>query len=145
MIVISYPDPSFRVKKEHGKEYIFDQLRKKWLILTPEEWVRQNFIQYLLGEKKYPAALIALEKEINLGELKKRFDILVYDSLHRPWLMVECKSMEVKLGEEVLQQVLRYTMSAPVSFIIITNGTQTKGWEKRENNLFELNDIPQYQ
>lgn len=145
MIVISYPDPSFRVKKKDGKEFIFDPLRKKWLILTPEEWVRQNFISFLLVEKKYPASLIALEKEINLGELKKRFDILVYDSLHRPWLMVECKSMEIKLDEAVMQQVLRYTISTPVTFIIITNGIQTKAWEKNDNGLVELTDIPQYQ
>ena len=103
MIIINYPEQDFRIKKEEGKESIFDKLRKKWIILTPEEWVRQNFIKYLIEDKKYPSSLIATEKELRLGELKKRFDILVYDKNHKPWLMVECKSMEVKLDEAVLQ------------------------------------------
>ena len=97
MININYPEPGFRIKEEAGKELIFDALRKKWLQLTPEEWVRQNFVQYLLQEKKYPVSLIALEKEIRLGELKKRFDILIYDLNHQPWMMVECKAADIKL------------------------------------------------
>lgn len=76
-MIINFPEPGFRIKKEEGREYIFDALRKKWVALTPEEWVRQNFVQYLLQVKNYPASLIALEKEIKLGELKKRFDILI--------------------------------------------------------------------
>jgi hypothetical protein len=83
MLVINYPKPEFLIKQEGGKEIIFDPLRKRWLMLTPEEWVRQNFVQYLVREKKYPAALIAMEKMIKLGELRKRFDILVFDRNHR--------------------------------------------------------------
>src|SRR4030095_6603568 len=122
MVVINYPKPDFRIRKEGEKEFIFDGLRKKWLLLTPEEWVRQNFIQYLVRTRKYPAALIAVEKEILLGELKKRFDILVYDSHHRPWMMIECKGQEIPLNENTLQQVLRYNISVPVEFLLITNG-----------------------
>ena len=92
MLMINYPEPSFRVKTEKGKECIFDPHRRKWLILTPEEWVRQNFIQYLIQVMNYPASLIALEKEIWLGEMKKRFDILVYNKDHQPWMIVECKA-----------------------------------------------------
>src|SRR5260221_12305849 len=110
MIRIEYPTPQFRIKNEEGKEMIFDGLRKLWVRLTPGEWVRQNFLQYLLQVKQYPAALIAVEKEIRLGELTKRFDILVYNSKHEPWLMVECKGMAIALTEEVLQQVLRYNI-----------------------------------
>jgi hypothetical protein len=142
MIKIDYPTPAFRIKKENDKEYIFDALRKKWLLLTPEEWVRQNFIQYLLQVKKYPSTLIAVEKEISLGELKKRFDILVYDNNHQPWMMIECKAAEVKLDETVLQQVLRYNMSIPVEYIIITNGNATFGWERSEG-LQELAKLPE--
>lgn len=142
MLTINYPEPEFRIKKEGGKEFIFDMLRKKWLQLTPEEWVRQNFIQYLIKVKNYPASLIATEKEIQLGELKKRFDILVYDTDHRPWMMIECKAGEVKLDESVLQQVLRYNMSVPVKFIIITNGNLTYGWEKKNNSLAPINELP---
>lgn len=140
--MISYPEPDFRIKKEEGKEFIFDVFRKKWLVLTPEEWVRQNFVQYLLQIKKYPASLIAIEKEIKLGELKKRFDVLVYDTNHQPWMMIECKAAEVKLDEGVLQQALRYNISLPVQFIIITNGNLTYGWEKVGGELKLLEEIP---
>jgi hypothetical protein len=142
MVMISYPEPDFRIKKEEGKEFIFDAFRKKWLVLTPEEWVRQNFVQYLLQKKKYPASLIALEKEIRLGELRKRFDILVYDTNHQPWLMVECKAAEIKLDEGVLQQALRYNISVPVQYIIITNGNITYGWERSDAGLKLLKEIP---
>ncbi len=142
MVIINYPQPDFRIKNEDGKEFIFDALRKKWLLLTPEEWVRQNFIQYLIKTKNYPASLIAIEKEIQLGELKKRFDILVYDNNHQPWMMIECKAGEVKLDEDVLQQVLRYNISVPVKYIIITNGSYTYAWQKENNGLQLINEVP---
>lgn len=141
-MVINYPEPDFRIKTQDGKEFIFDQLRKKWLLLTPEEWVRQNFVQYLIKTKKYPSSLIALEKEIQLGELKKRFDILVYDNIHQPWMMIECKAAEVKLDDAVLQQVLRYNISLPVQFIVITNGSFTHAWQKESNGLQAISEIP---
>ena len=142
MINIRYPEPAFRIKKENGKEFIFDPLRKKWLVLTPEEWVRQNFLQYLLQVKKYPAALIAVEKEILLGELKKRFDILVYNKEYQPWMMVECKAMEIKLDEMVLEQVLRYNISVPVEFMVITNGNLVYAWQKKDDELILINELP---
>jgi len=142
MVVINYPEPVFRVRKQNGTEEVFDPLRKKWIVLTPEEWVRLNFIQFLLEVKKYPVSLIAIEKEIKLGELKKRFDILVYNSKHEPWLMVECKAMDVQLNEGVLQQLLRYNMGLQVPFIIITNGNYTMGWKKGETGLHEINELP---
>jgi hypothetical protein len=143
MLIINYPEPEFRLKKEGSKEFIFDKLRKQWLQLTPEEWVRQNFIQYLVKEKKYPASLIAVEKEIRVGELKKRFDILVYNTDHRPWMMIECKAGEIKLDESVLQQALRYNMSVPVQYIVITNGNLSFGWEKKNNALSDINELPE--
>jgi hypothetical protein len=142
MVAINFPEPAFRMKHENSREYIFDPLRKKWLLLTPEEWVRQNFIQYLAQVKSYPSSLIALEKEIRLGELKKRFDILIYNKNHQPWMMVECKGPEIKLDEAVLQQVLRYNISVPVEYIIITNGNFTYGWQKKEGSLVALDEIP---
>lgn len=142
MLTINYPHPEFRIKKEGGKEFIFDMLRKKWLQLTPEEWVRQNFIQYLVKVKKYPALLIAVEKELQLGELKKRFDILVYDTNYQPWMMIECKAGEVKLDESVLQQVLRYNMSVQVEYIVITNGSLSYAWQKRDSGLDDISELP---
>lgn len=142
MVNINYPEPEFRIKKEEGKEFIFDALRKKWLLLTPEEWVRQNFVQYLLQVKKYPASLIAMEKEIKLGELKKRFDILVYDNDHQPWMIVECKAAAIKLDEKVLEQILRYNISIPVRYLVVTNGTDCFGWIRLPGKLNLIADIP---
>jgi hypothetical protein len=142
MLLIAYPTPEFKIKSEKGKEYIFDGIRKKWLFLTPEEWVRQNFIQYLIRVMNYPATLIALEKEIQLGELKKRFDILVYDQNHQPWMMVECKSMDVPLTEETVHQILRYNLTIPVRYLVITNGSYCIGWERISNGVEELQELP---
>lgn len=144
MVAINFPEPAFRMKQENSREYIFDPLRKKWLLLTPEEWVRQNFIQYLSQVKRYPSSLIALEKEIRLGELRKRFDILIYNKNHQPWMMVECKASEVKLDEAVLQQVLRYNIGVPVEYIIITNGHFTYGWQRTEGSFVALDAIPSF-
>jgi len=127
MIKINYPHYDFRIKKEDGSELIFDDTRKQWVRLTPEEWVRQNMLQYLVKVKKYPASLIAVEKEITLHELKKRFDILVYKE-SRPWMIIECKEMNVALNESVLKQVLNYNITLQAEFIIITNGTDNYGF-----------------
>lgn len=144
MLAIQYPEPAFRVKKQDGADFIFDPLRKKWLLLTPEEWVRLNFVQYLVQVKRYPAELIALEKKIRLGELTKRFDILVYDKQHQPRMMIECKASAVRLDETVLHQLLRYHLSVPVSFLVITNGEFTCGWQKKAGNLQLIEQIPDW-
>ncbi|THU32042.1 type I restriction enzyme HsdR N-terminal domain-containing protein [Niastella caeni] len=144
MIRIEYPSFPFRMKEEDGKEFIFDENRRQWLRLTPEEWVRQNFLQYLLQVKKYPASLTAIEKEIRLGELKKRFDILVYDAQHQPWLMVECKGMDVLLNDAVLQQVLRYNIAVPVPYLVITNGSSCFGYLRKNNQLQLLDGLPDF-
>jgi len=142
MIKVNYPEPVFRFKEENGKEMIFDFIRKQWLLLNEEEWVRQNFIQFLVQELKYPSELIAVEKEIQLGDLKKRFDILVYDRDHRPWMLVECKAGEIVLDEKVLLQVLRYNISMPANFLVITNGQFTYAWEKINGELKEIPQMP---
>lgn len=140
---MQFPEPQFRIKKEGEKRLIFDEVRKAWLVLTEEEWVRQNFVAYLKKTLHYPSSLIALEKEILLNGLTKRFDILVYDKDHRPWMMVECKAPGIRLDEAVLQQILRYNMTVPVQFIVITNGEATLAWEKKEGGLILLKEMPQ--
>lgn len=144
MIRIDYPSWPYRIKKVDDKELIFDELRRQWIRLTPEEWVRQNFLQYLVQTMRYPASLIAVERELKLGELKKRFDILVYNREHQPWLMVECKAMEVQLDESVLQQVLRYNIAVPVPFLVITNGHYCAGFEKQGQQLQLLDILPAF-
>lgn len=142
MIRIEYPSYPYRIREEAGKELIFDELRKVWIRLTPEEWVRQNFLQYLVQTMQYPASLIAVERELRLGELKKRFDILVYNRQHQPWLMVECKAMDVQLDTTVLQQVLRYNIAIPVPFMVITNGQYCAGFEKQGQQLRLIEKLP---
>jgi hypothetical protein len=143
MIKIAYPSYPFKIEMKDGKDHIFDPLRKKWIRLTPEEWVRQNFIQYLLQVKQYPPSLIAIEKEIVVGELKKRFDILVYQN-SRPWLLVECKEMNVPVNESVIQQLLRYQTVIQAPYLIITNGNDTKGIAIKDQELIPLKDIPAF-
>jgi hypothetical protein len=104
--------------------------------------VRQNFLQYLTQTKKYPASLIAIEKEIKLGELKKRFDIVVYDADTKPWMIVECKEMNVPLDKTVLDQVLRYNMSLKVPYLVITNGSYCIAYDCGQNALKEINQLP---
>ena len=142
MVFIQYPEPGFRTRKEGEKTFIFDPLRKKWLLLNPEEWVRQNFVQYLIQVKKYPASLIAIEKVLQLGELKKRFDILVYDNDHRPWMMIECKAPEVSLDSSVLYQLLRYNISIPVPYLVITNGEYCYAGIRSGGELIPLSELP---
>ena len=142
MLNVIFPAPDFKIEMKEGREYIFDTIRRQWIMLTEEEWVRQNFIRFLIQEMKYPETLIAVEKEIQLGELIKRFDILVYNKDHQPWMLVECKAGDVALNKNVLQQVLRYHISVPCTFLLITNGQYTFGWEKMEGELRELAVIP---
>jgi hypothetical protein len=142
MIKIEYPPYQPKIKEDKGKEFIFDEVRKRWVILSPEEWVRQNFLQYLIQVKNYPASLIAVEKEIKLGDLKKRFDVVVYDRDSKPWMIVECKEMNVTLDKSVLDQVLRYNISLNVSYLVITNGTYCKALNLKENNVSEIDLLP---
>lgn len=142
MIRINYPKKEFRLRKEEGSDQIFDRFRRLWVKLTPEEWVRQNFLAYLSEELGYPDALIAVEKEIQLGDRPKRFDILVYDRLHQPWMIVECKAMSVALSPEVIEQVLRYAITVPARYLIITNGEYCYGWLREEGVMKELGELP---
>jgi hypothetical protein len=144
MIAVNYGPPSFKIKQEKEQHYVFDAIRKTWLLLTEEEWVRQNFIQYLVTELRYPSTLIALEKELELNGLKKRFDVLVYNKEHQPWMLIECKAPQVILNDAALEQVLRYHMSIPVPFLVITNGQSTYGWEKINNELKLLDKLPDW-
>ncbi|MGZ5253136.1 MAG: type I restriction enzyme HsdR N-terminal domain-containing protein [Flavitalea sp.] len=145
MIQINYPEPDFRIREENNISLIFDELRKTWLVLTPEEWVRQNFVRYLTKIKQYPATLIAIEKQLKLGELIKRFDLLIYDSNHQPWMMVEFKAMEVRLDQKVLEQILRYNMSVPVKYLIITNGVHCIGIKREGGTPEWLEELPEFE
>jgi hypothetical protein len=140
---IQYPLYKPQIKEENKKEYIFDTIRKQWIRLTPEEWVRQNFINYLILEKKYPASLIAIEKEIKVGEMRKRFDILVYREA-TPWLIIECKELGTVINDAVAKQVLTYNIQLQVPYLILTNGNTTKGLLISNGKYESINEIPSY-
>ena len=143
MLQIEYPSFNFRFKKEAEKDFIFDEIRKKWIRLTPEEWVRQNFIQYLIQNKKYPASIIAVEKEIKLGDLKKRCDIVVYKS-HLPWMIIECKEQNVLMNDVVLQQTLRYNITLQVQILVVTNGSNSYAFIIENGKAKEIDSLPEW-
>ena len=101
---------------------ILDPLRRKYVRLTPEEWVRQNFIQYLINEGKYPAGLLGIEVLFRFNKLRRRVDILVHNRAGEPVLIVECKSPDVKIDEAVFEQIVTYNMKFQVPYIVVTNG-----------------------
>ncbi len=144
MINPVYPSHPYRIKTGGEGSVIFDEIRKLWVKLTPEEWVRQNFIQWMVQVMKYPAAMIAVEKEIKVHELSKRFDILLYDRMHQPWMMVECKAQTVPITEKVLMQVLRYNIAVPVPYLVITNGVDCRVVEKAGSDIKWIDNFPAY-
>lgn len=144
MIKIKYPAHRPKIRTTDNKEFIFDTIRKQWVMLTPEEWVRQNFLQYLVIVKNYPASLIAVEKEIKLFDLVKRFDILVYDQNMAPWMIIECKEMNEVIDKKVLDQALRYNISLQVPYVVLTNGTSCHGFKLADGAFKEINNLPVY-
>lgn len=144
MLAIEYPSINFKTKQQGNQQFIFDEFRKKWVLLTPEEWVRQHFLYYLVQVKAYPAALIAVEKEIRLGELKKRCDIVVYKA-QKPWMIIECKEQETALNEQVIAQILRYNITLAVAYLVITNGNYSRAFYIANSAAFtEIDSLPDW-
>ena len=137
---------SIKTKLVNSKEYLFDELRKKWILLTPEEEVRQQFWKYLHFEKKYPVSLMAIEKTIVINGLNKRFDLLIYDQNGNPNIIVECKSRNVIINESTLDQILSYQYKIGAKYLILTNGEKTYCLEidLTEKKVIYLENIPQY-
>jgi hypothetical protein len=143
MIVLQYPSYPFKIKALHGKDQIFDPFRKTWVLLTPEEWVRQNILQYLVQNLHYPSSLIAVEKEIKLGELSKRFDIVVYKN-EMPWMIIESKEAKVRLNEKTMEQILQYQQVLTAQYLFISNGHETLGAKIESGKLQALQNFPVY-
>jgi len=121
---LNLPPYDYQIKDEEGKLSIFDPLRKKFLILTPEEWVRQHLINYLIFYKKYPKSLFSMEKGIKYNLLLKRFDILILDREASPFLLVECKAPTIKLSQKTAEQIAVYNKSIGARYLAISNGLQ---------------------
>ncbi len=143
---LNLPEYSFRLKEERGKQLIFDLIRKKFVVLTPEEWVRQNFIQYLISEKNYPRNLMAVEKQVKVNGKQRRFDLLVYSRNGQPRLIVEFKAPGVKITQDAFDQVVRYNMALRVDKVIVSNGLQhfACAIDYKTNSFFYLKEIPEY-
>ncbi|MEJ7647406.1 MAG: type I restriction enzyme HsdR N-terminal domain-containing protein [Chryseolinea sp.] len=122
MILLNLPTYEYVLKKEAGKIFILDMLRKKYLVLTPEEWVRQHFIHYLVSILEYPKALIKVEGGLKFNHLKKRSDIVVFNRDGNPWMLVECKAPEHRLRQLTIEQAAVYNHTLKAQYIVITNG-----------------------
>lgn len=137
---LKYPLFNTKLKKQKDQTYIFDEVRKKWLVLSPEEWVRQHLIHFLIKQKKYPASLISIEKEIILNDLKKRYDIVVYNKQLIPIIVIECKAPYIELDQSVIEQALRYNLIIKASYLMISNGVSDITF----NNLNQQVNLPDY-
>jgi hypothetical protein len=124
MQVLNFPSYTFRFKNSENKIYIFDVVRKKFVILQPEEWVRQHVVHYLINEKKYPLSLINVEKQLKLNGLVKRYDIIVFKADGTIALLVECKAPEVTVTQITFDQIATYNLQLRAEFLMVTNGLQ---------------------
>lgn len=143
---LNLPPYPFKITDDDGVLTLFDEIRKKKIIITPEEWVRQHFVQYLIQQKHYPKTLIKLEGGHKLHGKPKRSDILVFNPEGQKMLLVECKAPSVKIDQKVFEQIARYNMVHKIALLAVTNGLQhyyCKIDFEKESYLF-INDLPPY-
>lgn len=119
---LNFPAYTFRFKNSENKVAIFDVIRKKFIILTPEEWVRQHTVQFLLEEKKYPKSYINVEKLIKVNDTSKRYDIAVFKPNGELFLLIECKAPEVPISQNTFDQIARYNLKLKAEYLMVTNG-----------------------
>lgn len=124
MSSLNLPKFDWDIRENKGSTTIFDPLRKRHIVLTPEEWVRQHFVQYLIQHLKYPKSLIQLERGHAYNTLAKRTDILIYDRSGSPYMLVECKASHIKIDEKVFQQASVYNKTIQAKYLVVTNGIQ---------------------
>jgi len=143
---LNLPIYDFRMRIVEGKQLIFDNIRKKFVVLTPEEWVRQNFIQYLIKDKKYPETLMAVEKQIMVNQKQRRFDLLIYSRNGQPHLIAEFKAPNVKITQDTFDQVVRYNMALRVERVVVSNGLQHFACDidYKNNSYSFLQEIPEF-
>jgi hypothetical protein len=143
---LNLPSFDYKLKKAEGKVWIFDVIRKKFIVLTPEEWVRQHFLNYLLSDMKYPRSLVKIEGGLTYNTLSKRSDIVVFDRDAKPWMLIECKSPDLKLSESTLRQASAYNASLRAKYLTVTNGLihlcSETNWELGTTSV--LNALPEY-
>ncbi len=143
---LNFPSYSFRVKNSENKTLIFDVIRKKFVLLTPEEWVRQHTLHFLMDEKAYPTSLLSVEKKIHLSNRWKRYDIVVYKPNGNIQLIVECKAPEVRIAQATFDQIAQYNRILNADYLMVTNGLNHYFCQmdyQKEQYLF-LRDLPRY-
>ena len=143
---LQFPTYSFRFKNSENKVAIFDEIRKKFIIITPEEWVRQHVVQFLLQEKKYPKSLINVEKLLKINDLNKRYDVVVFNPDGSIFILVECKAPEIKISQHTFDQIARYNMTLKSEYLMVTNGLNhyfcKMDYEKEQYDF--LSELPDY-
>ena len=144
--MLNLPAYLFRIKEKGGKKFIFDAFRRKWVALSPEEWVRQNFIRYLTEEKHYPDALVSVERSLRLNQKNFRADAVVFSKTGEPVVIIECKAPEVKISQHAFDQIVRYNFELKVKYLIVTNGLNHYCCiiDKEKLTYTFLPDIPDY-
>ncbi|MDR2844299.1 MAG: type I restriction enzyme HsdR N-terminal domain-containing protein [Candidatus Symbiothrix sp.] len=142
---LNLPPAELKIRQQKGKEFVFDRLRKQYVRLTPEEWVRQHFIHYLIEYKQYPQGLLSNEVCIELGNVNRRCDTVLYDAFLQPRMIIEYKAASVDITQETFNQILRYNMCLNVSYLTISNGLQHFCCHINGLNEYEfLKEIPDY-
>lgn len=144
---LQFPTYSFRFKNSENKVAIFDEIRKKFIIITPEEWVRQHVVQFLLQDKKYPKSHINVEKLLKINDLNKRYDVVVYNPDGSILILVECKAPEIKISQHTFDQIARYNMTLNAEYLMVTNGLNhyfcKMDYESEKYDF--LSELPEYQ
>lgn len=146
MLKLNLPEYDFKLKNEGEELYIYDELRRKYLHLTPEEWVRQHFLHFLRDQKAVPGALIKQEAIISYNQMKKRADILVYGRNGSPLLLIECKASTENLDEDVFFQVITYNAALQVPVLGVTNGiVHYFAYRNPEGKYEQLSNVPDFE
>jgi len=146
MTSLNLPVAELKIKKQTGKDYVFDRLRKLFVRLTPEEYVRQQFVSFLIVHKGYPSGRMANEIEIVLGNVKKRCDTVLYDDFLQPLMIIEYKSPSTVISQKTFDQIARYNLVLQVPWLIISNGIRhfCCRMDKEKKDYVFVNEIPEY-
>ena len=146
MLPLNFPDYNFRFKNSENNIFIFDVIRKKFVVLQPEEWVRQHAVNYLINEKKYPKSLVNVEKQLTVNNMSKRYDIVVFHTTGKINLLIECKAPQITIDQKTFDQIARYNLQLEADYLMVTNGLNhfyCKMDYDSEKYMF-LRDIPEF-
>ena len=144
MKTLNLPEVEFKIRKKEANYEIFDVIRRKYVVLTPEEWVRQHFIHYLINVLSYPKSLIKVENGLVYNKLLKRSDIVTYDANAQPQLLVECKSFKVEINQSTLNQATMYNKTLCAPYLVLTNGIKHYSFMKKGNSYTSIDEVPDF-